>query len=202
MNRQDQYERQLLTQIDRGHHVSQRSLATSLGIALGLTNLHVKRLIKKGWVRAIRIKPNRVSYLLTPAGIAEKTRMSTAYLQYSLRYYGEVRDRVRLRFAEISAEWSASAESEKRIVFFCQGEVAEIAYICLQETDLKLVAMIVEGKPTRFFDVPVYSASDMRDGEVGETPFERVIVTSFEERDRNEAQLDARGIARGRVRWL
>ena len=42
-----------------------------MGIALGLTNLIIRRLVHKGWVRIIRIKPNRVRYLLTPAGMAE-----------------------------------------------------------------------------------------------------------------------------------
>ena len=42
-----------------------------MGIALGLINLLVRRLVRKGWVRIIRIKPNRVRYLLTPVGIAE-----------------------------------------------------------------------------------------------------------------------------------
>jgi DNA-binding MarR family transcriptional regulator len=60
------------------NRVSQRSLAKVLGIAIGLTSLIVKRLVRKGWVRVIHIKPNRVRYLITPAGIAEKTRMSRA----------------------------------------------------------------------------------------------------------------------------
>ena len=190
-----------MTQIEGGHHVSQRSLSTSLGIALGLTNLLVRRVVKKGWVRAIRIKPNRVSYLLTPAGIAEKARMSTAYFHYSLQYYGEVRDRVRESLAEISREWPAGA-ADKRIVFFGAGEVAEIAYICLQETDLKLVAVVVDSLPHRFFGVPVHLAADMHEGAVGETPFDRVVVTSFDERDRSRGQLDALGVAPERIQWL
>ena len=201
MKRQDQYEHQLLTQIEGGHHASQRSLSTSLGIALGLTNLLVRRVVKKGWVRAIRIKPNRVSYLLTPAGIAEKARMSSAYFHYSLQYYGEVRDRVRGSLAEISREWPAGS-ADKRIAFFGAGEVAEIAYICLQETDLKLVAVVVDALPLRFFGVPVHLAADMRDGAVGETPFDRVVVTSFDERDRSRGQLDALGVAPERIQWL
>jgi hypothetical protein len=201
MKRQDQYERQLLTQIEGGHHVSQRSLSTSLGIALGLTNLLVRRVVKKGWVRAIRIKPNRMSYLLTPAGIAEKARMSTAYFHYSLQYYGEVRDRVREQLAAISRDWPAGAAA-KRIVFFGDGEVAEIAYICLQETDLTLVAVVVDSLPHRFFGVPVHLAADLRDGMVGDTPFDRVIVASFEDRDRNREQLAVLGVAPDRIRWL
>jgi DNA-binding MarR family transcriptional regulator len=56
---------------DKDDPRSQRSLSRDMGIALGLTNLIIRRLVHKGWVRIIRIKPNRVRYLLTPAGIAE-----------------------------------------------------------------------------------------------------------------------------------
>ncbi len=81
MDAHEQYEHQILNAIDASQSLSQRSLASSLGIALGLTNLLVRRLVRKGWVRVTRIKPNRVGYFLTPAGVAEKTRLSRLYLQ-------------------------------------------------------------------------------------------------------------------------
>jgi DNA-binding MarR family transcriptional regulator len=67
----DQFTHRILTEIEADNRLSQRSLSRDLGIALGLTNLIIRRLVRKGWVRIIRIKPNRVRYLLTPAGIAE-----------------------------------------------------------------------------------------------------------------------------------
>jgi len=67
----DQFTHRILTEIEADNRLSQRSLSRDLGIALGLTNLLVRRFVRKGWVRIIRIKPNRVRYLLTPAGIAE-----------------------------------------------------------------------------------------------------------------------------------
>jgi hypothetical protein len=63
---------ELLSEIEAQPDQSQRSLALHLGIALGLTNSLVRGLIRRGWVRAVNIKPHRVRYLLTPAGVAEK----------------------------------------------------------------------------------------------------------------------------------
>ena len=145
----------ILTEIEDGHGLSQRSLSTNLGIALGLTNLLVRKVVHKGWVRAIRIKPNRVRYMLTPEGLAEKARMSTVFLQNSVRFYSTARDRIRQRLAAASLQLVTRGDAEgKRIVFFGAGEVAEIAYVCLQETDLTLVGVVGEGR-ARFFGLPV-----------------------------------------------
>jgi hypothetical protein len=136
---------QILTELEGESLVSQRSLATRLGIALGLTNLLVRRLIRKGWIRAVRIRPNRFRYLLTPTGLAEKARISFIFLQDYVQFYATARDRVRERLSVLALRWPASelgSAAEKRIVFYGAGEVAEIAYVCLQGTDLKLVGVI------------------------------------------------------------
>jgi DNA-binding MarR family transcriptional regulator len=49
----EHHSRRILDAFESDHGVSQRSLAKELGIALGLTNLLVKRLVRKGWVRVI-----------------------------------------------------------------------------------------------------------------------------------------------------
>lgn len=194
MDPHEQHEHRILTAIDGGESVSQRSLAGELGIALGLTNLLIRRLVRKGWVRVIRIRPNRVRYLLTPTGVAEKARMSHRYLQNSVRFYIDARDRIRESLAHAS---SPSA----RLVFYGTGEVAEIAYVCLQETDFNLVAVV--GDPQRpFFGRPVFSADALSDGCVSGISFDCLVVTSFEARDATRAKLTALGIAPGRVHWL
>ena len=39
-------------------------------MALGLTNLYLKRLIRKGYVKCVTVSPNRLVYSLTPKGVA------------------------------------------------------------------------------------------------------------------------------------
>ena len=103
-----------------------------------------------------------MSYLLTPAGIAEKARMSRESLKYSLRFYTEARERISGQFAQLSADWPCDS-SEKRIVFFGTGEVAEIGYVCLQETDLRLTSVFDDERRKPFFGVDVLPTHALRE---------------------------------------
>lgn len=203
--RDNQHVREILNVLEQDPTVSQRSLASRVGIALGLANLLLKRLVVNGWVRIVRVRPNRVRYFLTPAGIAEKARMSRNYLQYSVRFYGEARDRIRDSFATLSAEWLVEdppGVAQKRIVFFGTSEVAEIGYICLQETDLQLVGVIDDRSRHRFFGVPVHSETDLRPDGINGQPFGRLVVMSFTEADSILRTLDQVGFPKHRVFWI
>ncbi len=201
----DQHTHKLLTAIEADQHQSQRSLARSLGIALGLTNLLLRRLVKKGWVRMIQIRPNRVRYLLTPTGIAEKARMSRDSLQYSVRFYTDARNRIREQFANIGPNGTPGgdgAPGERRIVFLGAGEVAEIGYVCLQETELQLIGVIGDTRRARFFNVPIYPMTDLRGQQLGGEPFDWLLVMSFDDRERTAATLTEADVPLDRVHWL
>jgi len=75
----------ILKHIDSNPHISQRQLAQELGVSLGKINYCVQALITKGWVKAGNFKrsANKMSYLylLTTAGIDEKTRLTASFLK-------------------------------------------------------------------------------------------------------------------------
>jgi DNA-binding MarR family transcriptional regulator len=212
----DQHAHRILTELESDGCASQRSLSKEVGIALGLTNLLVRKLVNKGLVRVIHLQPNRVRYLLTPAGIAEKARLSRQVLQNNIRFYAEARDRIAERFARLSAELSvrasvawpiepglagAGARPDKRVVFYGGGEVAEIGYICLHRTDLRLVGL-VDDEVRQFFGVTVYPSEQLRRDRVAGTPYESVIVMSFGDFDEIRRTLEAQQIPAGRITWL
>ena len=58
---------QLLTEIESDVKITQRSLSKKLGIALGLTNAYLKRLINKGFVKIHQAGANHIRYILTPS---------------------------------------------------------------------------------------------------------------------------------------
>ncbi len=60
MDLQSQKEFKLLSEIERGGDVTQRTLAKTIGLALGLTNLYLKRLARKGYIKIKGLLPNRV----------------------------------------------------------------------------------------------------------------------------------------------
>lgn len=126
---------QALEAIAENERITQRRLSTRLGIALGLTNLYLKRLGRKGYVKCVGVRPNRIRYLLTPAGIAEKTRLSYEFMDYSLHLYAQVRQRLRHVLEPL-------AEGErKQVAVFGSGEAAELAYLSVVELGLDLVGV-------------------------------------------------------------
>lgn len=126
---------QALEAIEHDGRITQRSLANKLGIALGLTNIYLKRLVRKGYVKCVNIQPNRLSYLLTPKGISEKTRLTYEFMDYSLFLYRQVRDQLRARLE------AYVREDRRRVALYGSGEVAELAYLSIAECGLELVAV-------------------------------------------------------------
>lgn len=194
----------ILTELETGRPVTQRGLARELGAALGLTNLLLKRLATKGLIRVSNIRPNRVGYYITPAGIAEKTRMSRAFLENTVRLYTDTRERIRVSLDRLSSEWTdddrrAAGGQDKRIVFYGAGDVAEIGYVSLQRTDLHLVGVVDDAADGPFFNLPVRPLSDLRlDGLAGQ-PFGRVVVMSIRKAELIQQSLNEAGFPSTRV---
>ena len=200
--RHDQYAHRILSEIDGGRPISQRSLANSLGIALGMTNLLLRRLVRRGLVRVSRVRPNRVAYFLTPAGVAEKARMSRDIFQRSIQLYASARDRIRAHFELLSEQWPGPDAADKPVVFLGTGEVAEIAYLCLHETDLHLVGAIDFQGRTRFFGVPVFPASALDDGLRVSLLDGQVQLIAFADNAQSARFLADLGLDHERVRWI
>ena len=198
MDAHELHARRILDEIHTGSAATQRTLARRAGIALGLTNLIVRRLVRKGCIRVVRIKPNRVRYMITPAGIAEKARMSRRYLQSIFRFYSEARGRIAESFAELSASWPAGT-AEKRIAFVPAADVAEVGYVCLQATDLTLVAVFDDERAKPFFGLPVQRISELA---THEPRFDRLIVMSLGDGDDIRARLVALDYPLDRVFWI
>jgi DNA-binding MarR family transcriptional regulator len=127
----------LLEAVALDSRVTQRSLASKLGIALGLTNIYLRRLIRKGYIKCVNVQSNRITYLITPRGIAEKARLTYEFMDYSLHLYGEVRQHLRQALAECAA-------ADRRVAIYGRGEAAELAYLSLREFGLEPVAIFDE----------------------------------------------------------
>ena len=124
---------QLLEAIERNARITQRTLANQMGIALGLTNIYIKRLVRKGCIKCVNVQSNRITYLLTPRGIAEKLRLTYEFMDYSLHLYGEVRQHLRAVIRECAA-------ADRRVAIFGRGEAAELSYLALKEFGLEPIA--------------------------------------------------------------
>ncbi len=80
-------ELEILHEISISEHVNQRHLSKKLGMAAGLVNLYMRRLAHKGYIKVSGINPRRLRYLITPRGIAEKTRLTYEFALMSYKYF-------------------------------------------------------------------------------------------------------------------
>ncbi|MEJ2491635.1 MAG: winged helix-turn-helix transcriptional regulator [Desulfuromonadales bacterium] len=140
---------QLMNEIENGDAISQRELANRLGIAVGLVNSYLKNLAAKGWIRIKNYPRNRYAYLLTPKGLAEKSRMAYQHLSYFNSLYTVVRQDYLVLFQELKQQ------GVEKVVFCGVDEVTEIAYLSLREAELELFLVVDEIDDVRFIKYKV-----------------------------------------------
>jgi DNA-binding MarR family transcriptional regulator len=204
MTSHERYSWQLLRQLESGAAVSQRSLSRDLGIALGLTNWLLRRMQANGWVEVTKAPHNRAHYSITPAGLAQKACMARAHFEEMLHSYAATRDGILQALAALSATWSdgdARAPAGKRIVFYGTGELAEIAYIGLQHTDLHLVGVVDDQSSGPFFGLPVHPPERLQPMHLDGQPFGRLVVMSLHRAGEIRGRLEAARFPPDRIFW-
>jgi len=184
---------QILDELSRNDSLTQRDLSSSLGVALGLVNSYIKNLIAKGYITVKAIPPKRYAYYLTPKGFAEKTRLTYDLLHDYTRVYREARKNLKKLFHELQAD------GMKSILFAGVDEVAEIAYISLQETTMVFAGVVDDGKAAgeMFFGKiiqPIQNAHDMR--------YDCIVVTSYLKRDAIYKKLIDSGIEKESIKMI
>src|SRR5262245_3700933 len=195
MERQLERDLEILTAIEEGAPLTQRALAERLGVALGLANLYLKRLARKGFIKIVEFprKPaarKRLRYLLTARGVAEKTRLGYEHMAYSLDLYRRARQRLRESLGRLPESGA------KRVALYGTGEAAELAYLTLKELGVE-PAGIFATAPDRFLGLPVRPLDELDAGS-----FDVVIVASLEPPDEPLGELLGRGVPAGRVLTL
>jgi DNA-binding MarR family transcriptional regulator len=188
MELEDRRNLQALEAIAEDELITQRTLAGKLGMALGLTNIYLRRLVRKGYVKCVNVQSNRLRYLLTPTGIAEKTRLTYEFMEYSLFLYGQVRQHLR------TVLQSAVRENRKRIAVYGTGEAAELAYLSIAELGLELVAVFDGANAHRFLGQRVRPIEEHAD-----VAFDLLLVATLERSGHLVDRMVAMGIDRERL---
>ncbi len=75
---------------------NQRDLSKHLDISLGMTNLLVRRLVAKGYIRLRQLNKKKTEYILTPKGFTEKYHKSVRYTLKTIRSIGLIRSQLNI----------------------------------------------------------------------------------------------------------
>src|SRR5262245_11644534 len=188
MDLQGQRDLLLLSELDRDGGATQRTLALKLGVALGLTNLYLKRLASKGYIKITTIPRNRIRYLLTPQGFTEKSRLTNQYMQYSLSYYRDMRGRLK------EMMMSLDGANGHRVAIYGTNELAELAYLSLREMNIDCVGFIDGNSLASFLSCPVVCPEG-----ITRWQFDRVVIADLDRAIACEEQLVQAGVPREKV---
>jgi DNA-binding MarR family transcriptional regulator len=197
VTRRDEQIRRILHEIESGSATSHRCISARADLSLGLTNQLLRSLLRRGFVRVVRSPANRRQYVLTRLGLDEQARIAREYREMAVGFYATVRDSIRGRFEELSREWPSNGD-EKRIVLYGSGDLAEIAYACAQNTDLKVVGVVDDMPSPSCCGCPVEPAERL----VAGTVFDGVVVVTSHDSATIRTRLEALGVPAARVRWL
>jgi DNA-binding MarR family transcriptional regulator len=126
----------LLQELEKNPVISQRELSNRFGIALGVTNACIKRMVLRGWVRISGLNQRRIEYYLTPKGFTEKAKLTVDLISWTVRHYANLKDLIGSKLLEMQGE------GVERVVFYGVCDEMEIAYITLQGVNLKLVGIV------------------------------------------------------------
>jgi EPS-associated MarR family transcriptional regulator len=98
----------LLSLLHESPEISQRELASKLGVSLGKTNYCLKALIDRGLIKAQNFQNSRKKaaylYKLTPAGMAEKIQVTRRFLAIKLREHEELTTEIARLRSEVQSQ--------------------------------------------------------------------------------------------------
>jgi len=173
MDPQDIRSLQFLEEIDNNHSPTQRDLAKRLNISLGLVNSFIKRLAKKGYIKITTIPRNRVRYILTPKGFAEKSRLTYHFIQYSFYFYKRALRNLQDLLNKLEKR------GVKKVVFYGANDLAEIASISLKASDIELSGVVDDLKEgEKFLGHTVKSIA-----ELNQLEFDRIIIATVNSKE-------------------
>ena len=90
---QEEIQFEVLRRLHQTPQVSQRALAKDLGVGLGTINFCFQALVEKGLVKMQNFSQSknklRYAYLLTPAGVVEKSKLTAEFLKRGYEAQGD-----------------------------------------------------------------------------------------------------------------
>ncbi|MQF67766.1 winged helix-turn-helix transcriptional regulator [SAR202 cluster bacterium AD-802-F09_MRT_200m] len=177
-------ELRILTEVEATPDITQRELATRVGIALGLTNVLLRNLAQKGYLRITQSGWKRWLYNLTPEGFSHKVRLTVAYIHRVLNDYQGVRQALREQLAPIALH------EESRVAIYGTGEFAELVYLGLKEIRIEEIEVFGPAKSSgsSFLGMTVRDIDTLEPQD-----YDRVLVASLGNTDEILARLQKRG---------
>lgn len=136
----DVRELKILEKIEGNGHLTQRDLSKEVGIALGLVNHLLKKMVKKGWIKIKNLDANRIRYLITPEGAREKSSLLYKRVENTIHFYLDAKRVIKDKVIHLKSE------GVKSVSIYGINHIAEVLFIVLKELGLELTYVVDDNK--------------------------------------------------------
>lgn len=131
----------IINEIDKDLNITQRAISKNLGMSLGITNIILKRLVNKGYVKVKQLNKKKVQYILTPKGFNEKAKKS---YHYTLRTI-EILKIMKLKIQNFIL--NEFKKGQRKFIIYGKGGLAWLVEIAIRDLRKKdLVYKRMSGK--------------------------------------------------------
>ena len=120
---------------------SQRILAEKAGMSIGLMNAVLKRFVERGWIMLSNVNLKKLSYAITPAGIAELTKRSRTFARRTFEIANDFNTSV------CALVESARAQGKKSVILYGKSYIKFLLEYACQTYGLRLKEKKVTDQP-------------------------------------------------------
>jgi DNA-binding MarR family transcriptional regulator len=176
--------------LEDGDRITQRELARVTGLNLKKVNYCLHKLLEKGYVKFQRVRNNpdkrAYLYILTPAGMKAKSRLTYRFVKFTLDFYGRMEEKLgnSLRAMEEAGV--------RRVLLYGANDVARILLDLARGNGIEVVGIVDSGHSGGdFYSVPVSVSADLQDN-----GWDAILITTLDEPDQVDEELAGLGIPR------
>ena len=114
---QEEIQFEVLRRLHQTPKVSQRTLSKDLGVGLGTINFCFQALVEKGLVKMQNFSQSksklRYAYLLTPAGVAAKSKLTVEFLGRKVAEYESLQAEINVLKLELDIEGCSAGDPQR-----------------------------------------------------------------------------------------
>ena len=133
-------ELEILERLEGNGHLTQRDLSKEVGIALGLVNHLLKKMVKKGWIKIKNIDSKKIRYLITPEGAREKSSLLYKRVESTIHFYLEAKRVIKDKVIHLKKE------GIEDVSIYGINHISEVLFIVLKELGLELKSVVDDKK--------------------------------------------------------
>ena len=126
----------ILEKLENNGHLTQRDLSKEVGIALGLVNHLLKKMVKKGWIKIKNIDAKKIKYLITPEGAVEKSSLLYKRVESTIHFYLDAKRVIKEKVEHLKGD------GVKSVSIYGINHISEVLFIVLKELGLELVCVV------------------------------------------------------------